>query len=205
MFKKLMPKEEKYFEDFATMISYLQEMGKITNDFFSNSTYDKDIYLKLKPIEKRCDEITSKVIKRLNKTFITPFDREDIFALIKKLDDIGDILYGATIRIDMYNVNVKVEHAEELSAIIVQQLNELNTLIQYLKKHDPHITEHKTIKDLEEEADNIYRNSIKQLFQNEKDPLTIIKTKEILEMLEEATDKCQSTASIIHAIFIKNS
>jgi len=84
MFKKLLPKEEKYFEDFKDIISYIQEIARLTNSFFAAETYDKDIYLKLKPLEHRCDEITSKVIKRLNKTFITPLDREDIFSLIKK-------------------------------------------------------------------------------------------------------------------------
>lgn len=205
MFKKLMPKEEKYFEDFATMISYLQEMGKMTHEFFSADTYDKDIYLKIKPVEKRCDEVSNKVVKRLNKTFITPIDREDIFALVKRLDDIGNILLGATMRVDIYSLNQKVEHAEELTAVLVRQLEELNILIQYLKTHNEHINEYKAIKDLEREADNIFRMAMKQLFQSEKEPLTLIKKKEILEMLESAADKCQSTANIIHAIYIKNS
>jgi len=83
MFKGLLPKEEKYFEDFKEIITHVEEMARITNEFFSADEYQKDIYLRLKPIEKRCDEISTKVIKRLNNTFITPFDREDIFSLIK--------------------------------------------------------------------------------------------------------------------------
>lgn len=204
MFKKLMPKEEKYFENFNEMVKHLDEIARSTHDFFSASSYDKDAYLKLKPIEKRCDEITSKVTKRLNKTYITPFDREDIFTLIKRLDSIGDILVGAVSRVEIYNLSEKIEDANKLTAIVLRQIKELGTAIQDLKKGD-HFNECEAVKDLETEADHIYRNAMKNLFATEKDALTLIKKKEILDMLENASDKCQSTANVIISIFIKNS
>jgi uncharacterized protein len=205
MFKKLMPKEEKYFDDFKEVIARLQEMAKLTHDFFSAETYDKEIFLKLKPIENRCDEVSNRIFKRLNKSFITPFDREDIFSLTKKLDAIGDILLGAAIRVDIFNLEERIENAENLTAVVLQQINELGVVIQHLKNSGDHINECKAVKDLESEADNIYRSSLKQLFLKEKDPLKLIKKKEILEMLENASDKCQSTANVIMSIFIKNS
>jgi uncharacterized protein len=205
MFKGLMPKEERYFDDFKEIITYIEEMAKFTHNFFAADTYDKDIFLKLKPLEKRCDEITSRVQKRLNKTFITPFDREDIFSLIKKVDSIGDILYGVTYRVDTYSLTEKVDGAEKLAAIILQQIKELAIAIQDLKKGSDHFNECKAVKDLESEADVVYRNSLKKLFLEEKDALTVMKKKEILELLENASDKCQSTANVIIAIFIKNS
>ncbi|MBM4175707.1 MAG: DUF47 family protein [Ignavibacteria bacterium] len=204
MFKKLMPKEEKYFENFNEMVKHLEDIAKSTHDFFTASSYDPDLYLKLKPIEKRCDEITSKVTKRLNKTFITPFDREDIFNLIKKLDGIGDILVGAVSRVETYNLTKKIEDADKLTAIVVQQLKELGRAIQDLRKGD-HFNECEAVKDLETEADHIYRNAMKNLFAKEMDAITLIKKKEILDMLENASDKCQSTANVIISIFIKNS
>lgn len=205
MFDKLMPKEVRYFEDFQKMIVLLEEMATITHDFFCAETYDKEIFLKLKPVEKRCDEISAKAIKRLNKTFITPFDREDIFSLVKKLDDIGAILLGATDRVDIYNIHRRIDYADKLSAIILQQIKELGIVIQYLKDKDDHINECKAVKDLETEADSIFRNALRQLFLNEKDPISLIKRKEILEMLEYGSDKCQSVANVIMAIYIKNS
>ncbi|MEO8232691.1 MAG: DUF47 family protein, partial [Ignavibacteriota bacterium] len=93
MFKRLLPKEEKYFEDFKEMISLIEEMAIHTEKVFQFDEPATHI-LKMKPLELRCDEITNKITKRLNKTFITPFDREDIFALIKRLDDISDMLLG---------------------------------------------------------------------------------------------------------------
>lgn len=205
MFNKLLPKEEKYFEDFKDMISYIEEMAKLTHTFFSNHPYDKDIYLKLKPLEKRCDELSSKVVKRLNKTFITPIDREDIYTLIKKIDDISDLLLGATSRVEIYNLTERVDGAQEIAAIIVQQTRELELALQDLKHSHKQINECKAVKDLEVEADNVYRSSIKKLFTEENDALTIMKKKEILEILENGSDKCQSTANVIVQILIKNS
>ncbi len=205
MFNRLLPKEEKYFEDFKDIISHIQEMARITHAFFAAPEYDPNIYLKLKPLERRCDEIWSRVVKRLNKNFITPLDREDIFALIKKIDDIADILLGVCARVEMYNLSETVEGSEKLAAIIVLQTKELEVALQDLKNPGAQINECKAVKDLETEADTVYRASIKKLFTEEKDPLVIFKKKEVLDMLEGAADKCQSTANIILQVLIKNS
>ncbi len=205
MFKKLLPKEEKYFDDFKAIISHIQEMAKITQNFFSAPEYDKDIYLKLKPLEQRCEEITSRVVKRLNKNFITPFDREDIFALIKKIDTIGDILLGVTARVDMYNLTQPIESADKLASIILQQTKELEIVLQDLQTPVKHINECKAVKVLESEADTVYRTAVKKLFTEETDALVIFKKKEILDMLENGADKCQTTANIIISILIKYS
>ncbi len=205
MFKQLLPKEEKYFDDFKAIIKHIQEMAKITHNFFSAPEYDKDIYLKLKPLEQLCEEITSRVVKRLNKNFITPFDREDIFALIKKIDNIGDILLGVTARIDMYNLTQPIESADKLASIILQQTKELEIVLQDLQAPVKHINECKAVKVLESEADTVYRAAVKKLFTEETDPLVIFKKKEILDMLENGADKCQTTANIIISILIKYS
>ena len=205
MFNKLLPKEEKYFEDFKDSIKYVQEIARLTHAFFAADTYDKDIFLKLKPLENRCGEIKSKVIKRLNKTFITPLDREDIFSLIKKIDNIGEILVGAASRVDTYSVTEKVEDAARMAAIVVQQTKELEIALQDLKHKSSQINECKAVQDLESEADNVYRAALKKLLAGEKDPIILIKKKEILEMLEIAADMCQSTANVIIEILIKNS
>ena len=205
MFKGLLPKEEKYFDDFSEIIVHVQGMALATYNLFSAESYDPDIYLKLKPMENRCDEISSRVIKRLNNTFITPFDREDIFSLIKKIDGIGDILLGTVARVDTYSLTEKVEGADKLAAIILQQTKELETVLNGLKAKERQINECKAVMDLETEADNVYRASLKKLFLEEKDAINLFKKKEILDMLEKASDRCQSTANVIISILIKNS
>ncbi len=202
MFRRLLPKEEKYFENFREMVQHVSDMAVLTLKLFSSDTIDKSIILEIKPIEKRCDEITNKVFKRLNQTFITPFDREDVFNLIKKLDDIGDILYAAAIRVDLFNSNERIKYADDIAAIIVQQLKALEIAIQDLKAK--HVNECKAVKDLETEADMVYHSAIRELFSKEKDAIELIKKKEILGLLEDASDKCQSAANVILSIFIKN-
>lgn len=202
MFKKLLPKEEKYFDDFKEMISHIEEMATHTHKLFSMDETDKELLLKIKPLEKRCDEVSSKVIKRLNKTFITPFDREDIFTLIKKLDDISDMLLAASRRVDTFNITNKIKYTDSLSSIVNQQIIELGKAINDLKAR--HKNECKAVKDLESEADKVYQQAIKELFQEEKDAVELIKKKEILSLLEGASDKCQTAANVILSIFIKN-
>jgi hypothetical protein len=203
MFKALLPKEEKYFDDFREMISHIQQMAKYTEQLFADELIDNNHYLNIKPLELRCDEITSRIVKRLNKSFITPFDREDIFALIKRLDDISDMLLGAAARIETFNITKKIPHADKLASIINKQVQELGMAIQDLKAKK--INEAKAVKDLESEADQVYRGAIQDLFANEKDAIELIKKKEILDLLERISDRCQSVANVILAIFIKNS
>lgn len=202
MFKSLLPKEEKYFDNFKEMISHIVEMAQLTHQLFSAENIDLNLLLKIKPLELRCDEITSKVTKRLNKTYITPFDREDIFGLIKRLDDISDMLLGSTSRVETYCITKQIKYADKLSYIIVQQVEELGIAIQDLKIK--RVNEMKAVKVLETEADSIYRQAIKELFEEEKNAIELIKRKEILGILENTSDRCQSTANLIISLFIKN-
>jgi len=201
MFKKLLPKEEKYFDDFKDMIGYIEEMADHTEKIFQFEEVQTHI-LKMKPLELRCDETAAKITKRLNKTYITPFDREDIFALIKRLDDISDMLLGATIRVETFHIEKKIDYADKLALIIRAQVKELGVAIQDLKIK--RVNELKAVKDLEVEADKVYQQATKELFENEKDAIELIKKKEIIDLLERTSDKCQSTANVILAIFLKN-
>jgi len=202
MFKVLIPKEQKYFDDFREMITHIQQMAKYTEQLFADELIDKNHYLNIKPLELRCDEISSRIVKRLNKTFITPFDREDIFLLAKRLDDISDMLLGAASRIETFNITNKIANADKLASIIQKQTQELGVAIQDLKAR--RINEAKAVKDLESEADQVYRNAMQELFANEKDAIELIKKKEILDLLERTSDKCQTVANVILSIFIKN-
>lgn len=202
MLKALIPKEEKYFDDFREMISHIQQMAKYTEQLFAEEIIDKNIYLNIKPLELRCDEISNRIVKRLNKTFITPFDREDIFLLTKRLDDISDMLLGAASRIETFNITKKITNADKLASIIQKQTQELGVAIQDLKAR--RINEAKAVKDLESEADQVYRNAMQELFAKEQDAIELIKKKEILDLLERTSDKCQTVANVMLSIFIKN-
>lgn len=203
MFTQFLPKEEQYFEHFNEMIKHIHDMAMLTQQFFSAPTYDMDILLRLKPLEKRCDEILTTVVRHLNQTFITPFDREDIFTLINRLDDISDILFGASKRVEIFKLDQPIEGADKLTAIISEQIVELKNAIHGLRKNA--VSDNcKAVKDLEAEADVVYQHYITQLFENETDAINLIKKKEITDILENASDKCQAVASVIITILIKN-
>lgn len=204
MFDKLLPKEEKYFEHFNDMIGHIREMALLTHTLFAADSYDLDLILQIKPEEKRCDEILDKVVRQLNKTFVTPFDREDIFNLIKKLDDISDILLGASLRVRIFQLDEPIPGAKRMTSIIVQQIMELGTAIQDLKDKHNRMNECKAVKDLETEADTVYQQAMTELFERETNAISLMKKKEILDMLEMVADKCQEVANDIIAVFIKN-
>ncbi len=206
MFKKFLPKEDSYFNDFNAMLAVIEQMGKIAFEFFSSDSYENEIFKKIKPLEKECDEIGNAAIKRLNETFITPFDREDIFSLLKKIDDISDIILAVTVRINTFNIKNKVVGAAEMSEIIFKQIVILKDILSRLDNYGHDYSRLEEIRTLESEADKVYRDSLKHLFQDENaNALEVIKNKEVLEQLEKAADKCQTCVNVIQSILIKNS
>lgn len=202
MFKNLLPKEEKFFEDFNRLMANLIEMVKLSQDFFQDAKYSDEIEMKLKSLEKRCDEGSQKVIKKLNKSFLTPFDREDIFDLVRKMEKVSDDLYAASARVKLYNLSSPVKAAEKLLQIASIQTRELSvSIVENKFKRTDNL---KIVKDLEEEADQLYREAISRLFKEETNAIELIKQKEVLEVLEMVTNRCQAVASVITSISLKN-
>ena len=199
MLNKLLPQEEMYFEEFKDLIATLEEMAYHVEKIFQFEDQQNHI-LKLKPLEIRGDEISSGIEKRLKSFIPPPFDREDIFALVKSLDDISDMLLEATVR---FNIDRKNEFADKLSSIIKEQVRELGAAIQNLKPM--RLNEVKAVKVLEMEVDRVYKQAVEELFKNEKNAIELIKKKEIIDLLKKTSDKCKSTANFIISIFLKNS
>jgi uncharacterized protein len=145
-------------------------------------------------------------VRALNKTFITPIDREDIFALISRVDDILDYIDGLANRLVLYKVTPNMQ-LRGLVKILSLSVNEVAAAIEGLRKHkDPEdiLKRCVEINRLENEADDALRAAIAELFDNEKDAIVIIKWKEIYEFLETATDKCEDVANVIESIIVKN-
>jgi uncharacterized protein Yka (UPF0111/DUF47 family) len=205
MLKFLTPKEDKYFEYFNDMIANVNEMAQLSKTIFMSSQYEFETAAKIKSLEKRCDEMATKIIKKLDKSFITPFDREDILQLTKRIENVSDVINDVVTRLEIYNVTEIVESADKLSEIIALQVKELGIAINDLKERTKSLNESKIVRDLEEQADVVYREAIRKLFLTEKDPIKLIKHKEILDLLEHGVDKCQLVANTIITIFVKNS
>lgn len=205
MFKFLTPKEEKYFLYFNNLISNVVTMAELNKTLFSSIPYSTEVIHQIKSLEKRCDEISTKIINKLNKTFITPFDREDILALTKKIEGVADSLKSLALRLEISNLSVELESSLKLSDVILLQVKELQSAITKLKDRKEVENHCKAVKDLESEADIIYQETLRNLFANVNDAMLFIKKKDVLDMMEKCTDKNQVVANLILTIFIKNS
>ena len=162
----------------------------------------------IKVIEEECDTITHKVVESLHKTFITPLDRNDIYRLTTKLDDIMDFVEAASERLSLYDIRTTTKELCELARVLVssaERVLEAVTGLRNLKNAQLILTKCIEINRLENEADALLRASLAKLFREEKDPIAVIKWKEIYELVETATDRCEDVANIIEGVVLENS
>jgi hypothetical protein len=202
---RIVPRETKFFDMFAEMASNLMEGATTLRALFQDY---KDVPVsvqKIKDIEHKGDDMTHAVVIKLNQTFITPFDREDIHALASALDDVLDYINSAADRLLMYKITSTPNAALKLADVIVRQSDELSKAVSLLEKNQQKVLEHCVeVNRLENEADAVARDAIGRLFQDEKDPIQLIKIKELLEVLETATDKAEDAANVLETVILKS-
>src|SRR6187200_2406992 len=150
-----------------------------------------DIALQIKQVENECDALTHNIIQRLNSTFVTPIDREDIHALAKSLDDVMDAIDASAKVVRMYKIKSLRFGARELARVVTLSVEQVQLAIQALEKRKGVSERAVEINRLENEADRIHEGALRRLFDDEHDAVMIIKWKEILDFLEEATDRCE--------------
>ncbi|MBN1352308.1 DUF47 domain-containing protein [candidate division KSB1 bacterium] len=201
---RFLPKEEKFFDMLAEAADNITEAAKILHLMVENETDLEENSKVIKSLEHKGDQITHEIINKLNQTFVTPFDREDIFDLCKALDDIIDYIDDASDRIIMFKIISFPEEAKRLTQILLsatEQLQQGIKQLQHLEKINPYCVE---INRLENESDNIYHQGLVRLFADGSDPITIIKMKDFYDDLEMASDMCEDVANVLEAICVKN-
>jgi len=202
----LLPREDEYFTLFSQVTEKIQDASTALVDMLHDDSANFEAHSKrIKDAEHACDELTHTITTKLNKSFITPFDREDIFTLIVALDDVCDYVDAGARAIMMYGITDVSDHSKHLAKVIQTQAMEIHSAVSMLSKPDglnQHIVE---IHRLENEADDVYYRAIGELFNKSTEPLTVIKWKELYEILENATDRCESVANIIESIILKHS
>ncbi len=202
---RLLPREEKYFDLFNQLAAYVTEgankLQQLFTDFDNRVKYADEI----KEIEHQCDEITHDIVKRLNQTFITPIDREDIHALASGLDDVVDAIDYTARRVILYRVERPTGHALKMTDVLVRLVATLESAVNALGNDgDKVLQDCITIHTLENEGDSYHHEAVGNLFAKENDPITIIKLKEIYEKMERTIDKCEDVANVLEAIVLKN-
>jgi uncharacterized protein len=201
---RLIPKDTSFFEMFAAMSNNLIDAARALVDLFADYHNVEAKIAGIRQIEHQGDEMTHSIMRKLNQTFITPFDREDIHTLASSLDDVVDFINAACARIVMYRITDPPAEAGQLALLILAQCEELGKAVTNLQKSDDVLRHCVEINRLENEADQVSRVAIARLFEDETNPITLIKIKELLEFLETATDKAEDVADVLETVVLKN-
>jgi len=209
IFQYFVPKDKKFFPLFEQAGANLIEMAKLlqVTVYSTDLAQRAEINKKLEDLEHRGDNITHQIHLELGKNFITPFDREDIHALASSLDDVADFIQGASNRMELYKVVTPSQPMKEITDLIVEATEHVATALNELKdlKNIRNITDSCVrINSVENKADYIFDKAVAELFEYEKDAITLIKNKEVLSAMEDATDKCEDVANVLESILVKN-
>ncbi|NBO63254.1 MAG: DUF47 domain-containing protein [Acidobacteria bacterium] len=203
---RLLPREDKYFEMFNRQAAYVVEAAELLDQLFLDFD-NRGVYVeRISEIETQCDEVTHQIIKKLNQTFITPIDREDIHALAGGLDDIVDGIEYTARRVILYRIEESTDHARSMTKVLKQLSHVLEEGVGALESDGEKALQNCVdIHRLEGEGDVCHRAAIDSIFATETDALKVIKYKELYEKLERAIDRCEDVANVVEAIVLKNS
>jgi len=205
----LMPKNDKFFVLFQQTADNLVETTTLLKQLQGTPESGRKEFVKMiEDKEHLGDSITHEIMSEMNKTFITPFDREDIHRLASSIDDILDNIQGVVVRFQLYRVKSVPDDMAVLIGILDRSVRELHRGIHMM--HDLHRREElqevlKRVNECENEADTVFEQAVADLFENERDPINVIKMKEIYVGLETATDKCEDAANVLESLLVKNS
>jgi hypothetical protein len=202
---KLFKKDEKFFKIFGQMTVHILEAAEILGNMLRNPAADlAPLASKIKDLEHKGDELTHRVIDELNKTFITPIDREDIHDLSAALDDVLDLIDSTATRIVLFQIAEPIRAVPEMCAVLLSQAMEIGAAVSNLQDNDHVVERCIEINRLENDGDRLFQSAIASLFDEVKDPIDVIKRKEIIETLEAATDKAEDVANVLESIIVKN-
>ena len=203
----LLPKEDKFFDLFDRQAENLVQAAELYHTCVTQPDISPEKVREMHQFEHDGDEATHAVINTLNETFITPFDREDILALANRMDDIMDNIYLLLNRFYLYKITKPTDYSKKLAHVIEQTTRALQKAVATLRsnKHMKDTLRHCVeINRLENEGDVLRDESISDLFTNEKDPIMVIKQKELYEIAETTTDFCEHVANMVESILVKN-
>src|SRR5215208_3714039 len=191
---RLVPREEKYFSMLNQLAAQVKQGGEIFVKIFQDYKNHEQYADQIKAIELSCDDMSAKILQKLNSSFITPIDREDIYLLVTELDDVIDMINDLARRFEIYSVTQPREDATEIARLLGSATSEIADVFALLEDQQG-IGEHtRTISQLEKRADSLYRDAVRRLFKEERDPIEVIKWMFIYEALENSIDRCKDVA-----------
>jgi predicted phosphate transport protein (TIGR00153 family) len=201
---RLIPREEKFYTDFLAMADELQKGAGLLEKMLEPDHPVWDKADEIKEVEHKCDFLTHEIIQRLNRTFVTPIDREDIHALARSLDDVMDAIDASAAVIRLYKLDAVRFGARELARVVSSSTVEIRKALAALSEGKSLATHAVEINRLENEADRLHQQAVVRLFDEETNPIVVMKWKETLDFLEQATDRCEDVANVIEGVAVKH-
>jgi uncharacterized protein Yka (UPF0111/DUF47 family) len=207
MLRRLLPREEDFFGLFERHAALTVEGAREMQRLVQGGHNIRALASRIKELEHETDVITHACVERLHRTFITPFDRDDIHRLITRMDDVMDYIEAAAVSVRLYELTEMTEPVRQLADVLVRSTESVAIAVGGLK----HVKESQVILDacievnrLENEGDEILRAALADLFRGATDPLLVLKWKEVYEALENATDRCEDVANIIEGVVLEH-
>jgi len=204
MLNRLIPRDEQFFDLFTQLAEHLKTAADLLNQLFAAPQRTAELVKQIKDVEHQADVLTLSINTRIDKSFITPIDREDIHLLASRLDDVIDRLDGTARRVVMLHINEVREPAKRMASVICQAAEHIAIAVTAIRRPSEVSAQASQIKKLEEEGDAIYHDAVGALFSGTPDPIEVIRWKEVYETLEIAIDLCMGVANAVHSISIKN-
>jgi predicted phosphate transport protein (TIGR00153 family) len=207
MLRRFLPREDDFFGLFERHVALTVEGAREMQRLVQGGQNVRVIAARIKEIEHETDVITHACVERLHKTFITPFDRDDIHTLITRMDDVMDYIEAAAISVMLYELTEMTAPARELADVLVRSTEAVAIAVGGLRSVKQSETILKAcieVNRLENEGDEILRNALASLFREARDPLLVLKWKEVYEALENATDRCEDVANIIEGVVLEH-
>ena len=201
---RLIPREERFYDDFVALGEQIRIGAELLESMLAPDRPVWDKADEIKEIEHKCDFLTHEIIQRLHRTFVTPLDREDIHTLARTLDDVMDAIDASAAFVRLYQIERVRPDARELARIIKTSANEVVRALKALERKQGVADPAVEINRLENEADRTHQAAVQRLFQEERDPVVIMKWKEILDFLEQATDRCEDVANVLEGVVVKH-
>ncbi|HEY3043258.1 MAG TPA: DUF47 family protein [Vicinamibacterales bacterium] len=201
---RLIPRDERFFDDFQALADEIRTGARRLEEMLAPDHPVWDKADEIKEVEHRCDSLTHAIIQRLNRTFVTPLDREDIHELARSLDDVMDAIDAAASRIRLYRLDKVRFGARELARIITASAEQVREAMKTIEQKKGIVVDYAIeINRLENEADRMHQEAVMRLFDEEHDPIVVMKWKEALDFLEEATDRCEDVANVLEGVVVK--
>lgn len=204
---RLFPRDEEFFDLFDASAARIVEAAKAYRALLDQPAHFRENARRLKELEHQTDKVTHQTLEKLYKSFVTPLDREDIHALITRLDDVIDYIEAASQRFVMFPIDHVPEELRQMVDVLVMATAELQRAVAALRsvKNTSVIQEHLIeLNRLENEGDAVFRGAIARLFQNEKDAIRLLVWKEVYEITEAAVDRCEGVGHVIEAVVLKH-